>query len=88
MKASGREAIRMKTYAIYKFAAKVALLGYINAKTEEEAIEIASKEFKVEARFLRAYSPRWCFVSFTVTHVSPLEPHKSIVPFDREPVIN
>jgi len=78
----------MKTYAIYKFAAKVALLGYINGKTEEEAIEIASKEFNVEARLLRAYRPRWCFVSFTGTHVSPLEPHKSIVPFDREPTIN
>jgi hypothetical protein len=33
----------MKTHAIYKFAAKVAFLGYINANTEEEAIEIGSK---------------------------------------------
>jgi hypothetical protein len=78
----------MNTYAIYKFATKVALLGYINAKTEEEAIENASKEFKVEARLLRAYSPRWRPVSFTGTHVSPLEPHKSIVPSDHKPAIN
>jgi hypothetical protein len=82
------KAVRMKTYAIYKFAAKVALLGYINAKTEEEAIETASKEFKVEARLLRAYSPRWRFVSFAGTHVSPLKPHKSILSSDHEPVIN
>jgi hypothetical protein len=36
-----------KVWTIYKFASKLTWVGVIAAKTEEEAIEIASKEFKV-----------------------------------------
>jgi hypothetical protein len=35
-----------KVWTIYKFASKLTWVGVIEAKTEEEAIEIASKEFK------------------------------------------
>jgi hypothetical protein len=39
-----------KVWTIYKFASKLTWIGIISAKTEEEAIEIASKEFKVADR--------------------------------------
>jgi hypothetical protein len=35
------------TWTIYKFASKLTWVGIVEAKTEEEGIEIASKEFKV-----------------------------------------
>jgi hypothetical protein len=36
-----------KVWTIYKFASELTWPGVVAAKTEEEAIEIASKEFKV-----------------------------------------
>jgi hypothetical protein len=38
---------RVQAHLIYKIASKLTWIGIIAAKTEEEAIEIASKEFKV-----------------------------------------
>jgi hypothetical protein len=36
-----------KVWTIYKFASELTWPGVVAAKTAEEAIEIASKEFKV-----------------------------------------
>jgi hypothetical protein len=45
-------------WTIYKFASKLTWLGVIGAKTEGEAIEIASKEFKVAIALTAAASGR------------------------------
>jgi hypothetical protein len=47
-----------KVWTIYKFAAKLTWLGLISAKTEEEAIELASKEFNVAPNRLIAQQTR------------------------------
>jgi hypothetical protein len=36
-----------KVWSIYKFASKLTWVAFITAKDEKEAIEIASKEFKI-----------------------------------------
>jgi hypothetical protein len=45
---------KAKVWTIYKFASKLTWMGVIDAKTEEEAIATASKEFKVAANRLIA----------------------------------